>query len=243
MHLGTVNDPGPLPGVVRNIIASETANFSKQIAMDDAQLSLALDAGRAAVEGAKRAGKNIFIGGDMGIANTTSAAALVCAYLNLPAEQIAGPGTGLDQKGVNHKVDVINAALTLHQDHLVDPIKILRCMGGFEIVALSGAFIRAAQVGLPVVVDGFIASAAALAALKINPSSASWMLLSHVSAEPGYLPLQRVLESSTGCTPLFDLGLRLGEGSGAAVALPLIQNACALHCGMATFEQAGVSEG
>ncbi|MGI9316369.1 MAG: nicotinate-nucleotide--dimethylbenzimidazole phosphoribosyltransferase, partial [bacterium] len=202
----------------------------------------ALDAGGESVQRAIAGGCSIFIGGDMGIANTTAAAALVSACLKCSPAQIAGPGTGLDSAGVQHKAEVIQRALDLHQGYLDDPLDILRCLGGFEIAALSGAYIAAAQQGLPVIVDGFIAAGAALVATRINPGCAAWLMLSHVSAEPGFKPLQSELERITESTPLLDLSMRLGEGSGAAVALPLIQNACRLHNEMATFEQAGVSE-
>lgn len=243
VHLGTVNDPGPLPGVVREIIAPASANLSKSAAMDSAQLNQAMEAGRSAVKRALQAGRNIFIGGDMGIANTTSASALICAFLDLPADQVSGPGTGLAPEGVAHKADVIGHALALHKAQMTDAVETLRHVGGFEIAALTGAYIAAAQAGLPVIVDGFIASSAALAAVKINPGCARWLILSHVSAEPGYRRLQQALEPLTGCPPLIDLGMRLGEGSGAAVVLPMIQIACRLHNEMATFAQAGVSEG
>ena len=243
VQLGTVNDPGEMNGVVRAIIAPASNNLLQQPAMDDAQLEQAMAHGKAAVERALDAGRNIFIGGDMGIANTTAATAIICKFLGLPGSDIAGPGTGVDENGVRHKAEVVDKAIALHRNTMTDPIQVLRCLGGFEIAALAGAYIAAAQRGLPVVVDGFIASAAALAAVRINPESAGWMLLSHVSAEPGYVAVQAALEQACNAAPLISLQMRLGEGSGAAVVMPLILNACRLHNEMATFDQAGVSEG
>jgi nicotinate-nucleotide--dimethylbenzimidazole phosphoribosyltransferase len=236
VNLGTVNDPGEIAGVRRAIIAVQTANFCEQPAMTDAQLQAALDAGAASVIAARAAGADLFIGGEMGIANTTAATALACALLQCPAGELAGAGTGLDARGIAHKVAVIERALALHAG-FSEPREALRRLGGFEIAALTGAFIAAAQAGLPVLVDGFITTAAALAAVRINPGVRAWLLFAHRSHEQGHARLLDVLQAQ----PLLDLGLRLGEASGAAVAVPLLQLACALHNGMATFAQAGVS--
>ena len=241
VHLGTVNDPGPLPGVERVFIAPETANFLQGPAMTEAQFERAMTAGRMAVDRFVGRGADLLACGEMGIGNTTSATALACAYLGLPAGDVAGPGTGLDAAGVQAKARVVAEALDFHREALTDPLSVLRRLGGFEVAALAGAFIAAAQAGLPVLVDGFIASAAALAAVRIRPSSAEWMQLSHLSAEPGHAPLQAALARETGSPPLLDLGMRLGEGSGAALAIPLVRLALDLHREMATFAEAGVS--
>ncbi|MCW8983570.1 MAG: nicotinate-nucleotide--dimethylbenzimidazole phosphoribosyltransferase, partial [Gammaproteobacteria bacterium] len=153
--------------------------------------------------------------------------------------ELAGPGTGLGSEGISHKVEVIKKSLKLHQQSLADPLEVLRCVGGFELAALTGAYIRAAQLGIPVVVDGFICSAAALAAIRIEASVANWLILSHASAEPGHAAIVNAL----GDRPLIDLGMRLGEGSGAATIIPLLRMACQLHNGMATFAEAGVADG
>ncbi len=237
--LGAINDPGELPGVVREWITPASANLAREAAMSVEQLTAAMNAGRSAVE--RAADSDILLPGDMGIGNTTAAAAISCALLGRDAAEIAGPGTGLDAAGVRHKVDVIEAALECHRQWLDQPLEVLRCLGGFEIAAMTGACIAAGQRGLPVLVDGFIASAAALAAIRLSPGAANWMLLSHRSAEPGHGPLVESLTAATGSRPLLDLGMRLGEGSGAAVALPLVRLACALHNDMATFAEAGVS--
>ncbi len=238
VNLGTVSAVEPLDGVRDERIAAGTANFARQPAMSAGQCDAALQAGRNAALRAKQQGAQLFIGGEMGIANTTSAAAIACSLLSAAPDALAGPGTGLDRAGVSHKAQVIAKALSLHHAAAGQPLEVLRCVGGFEIAGLAGAYVAAAQNGLPVLVDGFISSVAALVAVRINPALREWLLFAHTSAEPGH---QRVLDA-LGAQPLLQLGMRLGEGSGAAAAVPLLQLACALHRGMATFAEAGVSE-
>ncbi|HET8706629.1 MAG TPA: nicotinate-nucleotide--dimethylbenzimidazole phosphoribosyltransferase, partial [Pseudomonadales bacterium] len=144
--------------------------------------------------------------------------------------------TGLAPEQVQHKAQVISAALS-HREINGDVIKLLCAVGGFEIVALSGAYIACAQLGIPAIVDGFISSIAALAALKLKPEIKPWLFLSHLSAEPGHKRIAEALELA----PLLQLNMRLGEASGAATAFPLMQLACALHNQMATFAEAAVS--
>lgn len=246
VNLGTVNDPGEWPAVVRAVVAPSTANFAIEPAMTRSQLAAAVQAGRDSVLRAKEADAQLFIGGEMGIANTTSATALACVLLQESPQLLAGPGTGLESNGVAHKAEVIGRALALHgllpspSGDAIDgdgALEILRCVGGFEIAALTGAYVTAAQLGIPVLVDGFITTVAALLAVCINPCVRDWLMFGHTSAEPGH---QRVL-AELDARPLLQLGMRLGEGSGAAVAVPLLRLACALHNGMATFEEAAVS--
>ncbi|NID17400.1 nicotinate-nucleotide--dimethylbenzimidazole phosphoribosyltransferase [Luteibacter yeojuensis] len=237
VNLGTVNDPGEIAGVRRHVIAASTANFSTGDAMTDIQLDAALAAGVASVGSAIAAGTDIYIGGEMGIGNTTSASALACALLGETPDVLTGAGTGLDAKGVAHKTRVIARALQTHADAMT-PRERLRRLGGFEIAALAGAFVAAAQRGMPVLVDGFIASVAALAAVALRPDVRPWLLFAHRSRERGHT---RVLDELA-AEPLLDLHLRLGEASGAAVAVPLLRLACALHGSMATFAEAGVSD-
>jgi len=239
INLGTVQDPGPLPKVVSLHLGPGTKNFCQGAAMSDEQLAGAMHAGRHAAERAKMASAHLYIGGEMGIGNTTSAAALACALLDAPPEEIAGPGTGLDGAGVRHKIEVIRQALQRHPDLRETPLEALRRLGGFEIAALTGAYMACAHMGLPVLVDGFITSVAALVAGRLCPGALDWMLFSHASAEPGHQAVLQALQAR----PLLDLGMRLGEGSGAANAVPLLRLACALHNEMATFAEAGVSEG
>jgi len=238
INLGTVSVVEALPGVRDERIAAGTANFLQQAAMTETQLAAALQSGRDAVLRAKQSGAQLFIGGEMGIANTTAASAIGCVLLQIAPVLLSGPGTGLDSSGVAHKARVIEQAIALHHLSHANPLAALRHVGGFEIAGLCGAYIAAAQQDLPVLVDGFISSVAALAAVRINPAVRNWLLFGHTSAEPGH---QRVLDALD-AQPVLQLGMRLGEGSGAAVAVPILQLACALHNGMATFAEAGVSE-
>lgn len=238
VNLGTVNDPGEIPGVTRAVIAPQTANFCVAAAMTTEQLDAALRIGAERVAQALEDGADLFIGGEMGIANTTSAAALACALLGESPATLAGAGTGLDGDGIARKIAAIERALECHA-MASDPLEQLRCVGGFEIAALTGAFVAAAQARMPVLVDGFITTAAALTAVRLNPEVRDWLLFAHRSHERGHARLLDALQAR----PLLDLGLRLGEASGAAVAVPLLRLACELHSGMATFAQAGVSQG
>lgn len=238
INLGTVaylNDK--LPNVVNNIIADQTANFLHQPAMSNEQFEKALMYGKLAAKRAHDTSAKLFIGGDMGIGNTTSSAALYSSLLDLPPEVTCGPGTGLDSKGVNHKSYIVSQALGHHgADH--EPAELLRLYGGFEITALCGAYIHCAQLGIPILVDGFITTSAALVACKIQPKISEWLFFSHQSAEPAHIHALNALNAQ----PLLNLGMHLGEGSGAAVCVPILQAACALHNEMATFEEASVSQ-
>ncbi len=224
-------------GVISDRAGEGTANFCKQAAMTELQLGKAMLAGKSAVIRAVQSGAELFIGGDMGIANTASAAALASALLNKKAAELTGAGTGLSAQQVEYKTRVIQSALDKHHSALESPLKILQYLGGFEIVALTGAFIHAAQRRLPVLVDGFIATAAALCAVKMNIAVKEWLFFAHCSHEKGH----RLLLRELAVRPILDLDMRLGEGSGAAAAVPLMQIACRLHNEMATFEQAHIT--
>lgn len=239
VDLGTAIDGGDMAGVIRARIGAGTHNFCRCEAMSQSQSMAAFQAGRDAAERARKNGARLFIGGDMGIANTTSAAAVAALLLDEDPQVLAGPGTGLDEAGVTHKVEVVRRAIERHAAVADDPCAVLAAVGGFEIAALAAAQVAAAQRGIPSLVDGFIAGAAALAAVRRVPAVAPWLFYGHRSAEPGHDRILRALEAE----PLLDLGMRLGEGSGAAVAMPLLRAACALHGGMATFAEAGVSQG
>ncbi len=236
INVGTVSSLPPMEGVQDSRIAAGTANFAKLPAMSEEQLISALAIGQQAITDAHKNHCELWIGGEMGIGNTTSATALACALLGLPAAQLVGPGTGLDNNGQIHKAAVIHKALEFHRATTLDTTAKLQTFGGFEIASLTGAYIAAAQAGIPVLVDGFICSVAALYAMALNPSVKPWLLLSHQSAEPGHQTIIEQFEHQT----LLQLDLRLGEGSGAAIAVPLVRLACHLHNSMATFDQAGV---
>lgn len=242
VNLGTVNDPGDIPGVSRRIIAASTANVCDAPAMSVAQLEAALAAGAASAAQAHAGSAQLFIGGEMGIANTTPATALACALLGVEPDALVGAGTGLDSAGIARKAAAVERALARHRNlgdmaEAAAALETLRRLGGFEIAALAGAFIASGQAGVPVLVDGFITTAAALAAVRINPGVRAWLLFGHRSHERGHARLLEALDAQ----PLLDLGLRLGEASGAATAVPLLRLACALHNRMATFSEAGVS--
>ena len=232
-----VKTPVTHPKLISQRAGDGTANSTLGAAMTSTQLSLALQAGADAAERANAANAALFIGGEMGIANTTAATAMYCALLDVAILEATGAGTGLDREGMIHKVNVIRRILNQHRSHFDEPLEVLRRLGGFEIAALTGAYLRAAQLGLPVLVDGFISTAAALIAINRQPAVADWLLLSHTSAEPGHFFAIAELKQR----PLLDLGLRLGEGSGAALAVPLLRLACALHQQMATFAEAAVA--
>lgn len=238
IDLGTIDLNLELPGVRHLRLGAGTANFAVEPAMTAEQCATALQAGRETVQEALAAGCDLFIAGEMGIGNTSAATALACALSDLTPGQLTGPGTGLDGAGVSRKQAVIERALVLHREHLGDAAEALRRVGGFELAALAGAYLACAQAGIPAVVDGFICSAAALCAVRLNPGVQPWLLFAHAGAEPGHAALLAELDAA----PLLDLGLRLGEGSGAALALPLIKLACALHGGMATFSEALVED-
>ncbi len=232
INTGVCGDP--VDGVLDYKIADGTANFHQSPAMTDEQLQLALQAGYEAIDRAQTAGINIVAIGEMGIGNTTAAAAIVSAICNAPASHTAGRGTGLDDAGVAHKINIVDESLVLHADR--SPISVLQNLGGFEIAAMCGAMLKSSDYPIAIVVDGYIATAAALCATAINPQVHQQLIFAHQSAEPGHMIALNHLKA----TPLLQLGLRLGEGSGAALAIPLIQSAAAVLNDMATFETAGV---
>jgi nicotinate-nucleotide--dimethylbenzimidazole phosphoribosyltransferase len=238
VNLGTVVELAAMDHVVDNTVAPGTANFAVEPAMTLEQLSKCLEAGKGAVDRALASGATVFIGGDMGIANTTAATALAAWATGQTVTSLVGPGTGLDAGGVAHKAQVIEAALKAHKAAMTSPVEALRHVGGLEIAALTGAYIRAAQVGMAILVDGFITTSAAMLAAKIQPEISQWMFFSHASAEPGH----KAMMASLGAQTMLDLGMRLGEGSGAGVALSILKSACATHNEMATFAEASVSD-
>ncbi len=231
----------PLPEhalIKRQRLGAGTANFCQGPAMTHEQVVQALTYGAIRVADCHRSGCNVVGLGEMGIGNTSAAAALMAAFTGLSAEDCVGKGTGLDDAGVRHKIEVIARALALHQHAFDDPMTTLAAVGGFEIAQMAGAMLKAAELKMLVLVDGFIASAAVMAAVAIEPACKDYFIFSHASNEQGH---QRMLQHLD-VEPLLNLGLRLGEGSGAALALPLLRAACAFYNDMASFESAGVSQ-
>lgn len=220
------------PVIVDMGVGRPTRNFAKEPAMSREQAHAAIEAGR------QRANEGDILGaGEMGIGNSTAAAALLCAFTGLDPHEAAGRGTGLDDAGVTRKADVIAGALALHRPNPADALGVLAALGGFEIAAIVGLILGAADRRRVVVLDGFISCSAALVARAINPASLACVVYSHRSAERGH---RKMLEA-LGARPLLDLDLRLGEGSGAAIGISLVEASIRLYREMATFADAGVS--
>lgn len=238
VDVGVATDTGQMAAVIQAKTSYSTANFQQQPAMSIKDAEHALQAGYAAVQRALAADADCWIGGEMGIGNTSSATAIACCLLNQPATRLTGAGTGLATAAIQHKAQVIQAALDQHAVSADQPLRVLCTFGGFEIAALCGSYLAAAQAGLPILVDGFISSVAALLAVRMQPACRDWMIFSHQSAEQGHHVVLEAMQAQ----PLLRLGMRLGEGSGAATAFPLLQLACALHNQMATFAEAQVSQ-
>lgn len=235
---GLPADPAGLPGFVRcPIAAGGTANFLHGPAMTAEQAQRALEAGGRAVR-EQLGGMRVVALGEMGIGNTASASALTAALTGLPAARVTGRGTGLDDAGWKRKVSVIEQALARHfgEARPVAPLEALAAVGGFEIAGLVGAALEAAVQRMVVLLDGFISSVAGLLAVRLEPAIHGYLVAGHRSVEPGHTAVLEALQ----LRPLLDLGLRLGEGSGAALALPLIQCAADILRDMATFASAGV---
>lgn len=215
-----------------------TANATVGPAMNRTEASSAVDRGLALSRELVGSGASVVALGDMGIGNTTAASALACALLGRPAAEMCGPGTGLDARGIAHKVEVVERMLAANRPSADDPLGALAAVGGFEIALLAGVALGAAAERAVVVLDGFITGAAALAATRIEPALGGYLVASHRSPEPGHRAVLDALELE----PLLDLGLRLGEATGAALALPLLTAARGILVEMATFEAAGVTD-
>jgi len=218
-------------------VSPGTRNFAREPAMTEDEMKGALERGRAEARRARAEGMALVGLGEMRIGNTTAASAVTAALTGLPPSRVTGPGTGLDEAGRRRKVEVIERALALHQLPPREPLEVLRSVGGLEIAALAGLSLEAAAQRLAIVVDGFIASAAFAVAFELEPLVKDYAFFSHLSTEPGH----RALLDFLGVDPLLDLGLRLGEGTGAALAMPVLGAAVAAHNEMATFAEAGVS--
>ncbi len=210
-----------------------TADFTTAPAMTEAEVVAALQAGWNAVD----PNADLLVTGEMGIGNTTAAAAVACAVLGGDAADWTGRGTGVDDAGLARKTDVVARALALHD--VTDPLAALRCVGGRELAAMAGAIAAARAHRIPVILDGFICSAAAAVLHVAHPGALDHTVAGHLSAEGAH---QRLLDA-IGKEPLLNLGLRLGEGSGAALAIGVLKGAVACHSGMSTFAEAGVSAG
>ncbi|HYX12285.1 MAG TPA: nicotinate-nucleotide--dimethylbenzimidazole phosphoribosyltransferase [Candidatus Acidoferrum sp.] len=231
--------PGSSSGarLIHARIASGTQDFASGPAMTRDQALAAIETGRVVAADLIEDGADLLAIGEMGIGNTTSASAIVAALTGEPVRAVTGRGTGVDDPGLDRKVAVIDAALALHQLDPEDPIGVLAAVGGFEIAGLVGAILAAATARVPAVLDGFITGAAALVASGLAPNLPDRLLAAHRSLEPGHA----IVLDRLGLRPILELDLRLGEGSGAALAIPIIRAAARICGEMATFEQAGVS--
>lgn len=227
-----------LPAVRNEKIAEGTQNFAHAPAMTAAQCADALARGARLVEELHATGCNVLGLGEMGIGNTSSAAVLMHLLTGRPLAECVGRGTGLDAAGVARKLTVLTQALSAHQLLGLDPLSILATFGGFEIAQICGALLRAAELRILLLLDGFIASAALLVAARLAPAVLTYCVFCHESGEQGH----RLLLAELGGQPLLHLGLRLGEGTGCALAYPLVQAAVNFLNEMASFESAGVSD-
>lgn len=232
-----------IDGLLHCKVRRGTRNMLHEPAMSEDEIAQALDIGVRLAAGAKAAGQSLLAVGEMGIGNTTSASAITAALTKSPANLVTGKGTGLSSDEHTHKVRVIESVVQRHfeagrSDAALDPLDVLRCVGGLEIAAMTGFFLGAARNGIAVVADGFISTAAAAVAFAIEPRVRGYLFAGHQSEEPGH----RILLDYIGLRPILSLSMRLGEGSGAVLAMPIIESSMALYNEMATFSSAGVSE-
>ena len=225
------------PRLIHQRLGAGTADLSVEPAMSQEQAHLGLQLGSELAKAQIAAGCNLLAFGEMGIGNTTPAAALLAALTGVPVAACVGRGTGIDDAQLSRKISLVSQALARVGDGS-DPIRLLAELGGFEIAQITGAMLAAAEQQITMLIDGFIVTSAALLAVKIAPAARDYMIFSHGSSEgSGHGIMLETLKAR----PLLDLGLRLGEGTGAALALPLLRSACAFYNEMASFASAGVS--
>ena len=225
------------PQLLDHKIAPGTANFAQGPAMTRKQATRALQVGYEILAEEVTQGLDLVATGEMGIGNTTPASAITAVFTDLPVDHVTGRGTGVDDTGLALKVETIERALALHQPDPADPLGVLAAVGGFEIGAIAGVCLGAAAHRLPVLVDGFISAAGTLIAAALCPAVKPYLIASHLSVERGHAALWQAL----GLNPLLDMDLRLGEGTGAVLAMHLVEAACRILSEMATFDDAGIS--
>ncbi|HEY7011644.1 MAG TPA: nicotinate-nucleotide--dimethylbenzimidazole phosphoribosyltransferase [Streptosporangiaceae bacterium] len=238
VDVGVRSELEPVPGLLPRKIANGTADFTVGPAMSREQAEAAITVGAEVARDLVAAGNRCLVTGDMGIANTTASAALVCVFTGRDPADVTGRGTGIDDATYARKVDVVRHGLARHQPDPADPVGVLAAFGGFEHAALAGFILGAAALRVPVILDGLISGAAALAACALAPDAAGCCVAGHRSAEPGHAATLDHL----GLRPLIDLGLRLGEGTGALLALPVTASAVRALREVATFDSAGVTD-
>jgi nicotinate-nucleotide--dimethylbenzimidazole phosphoribosyltransferase len=237
VDVGVASDTSTFGGVVQAKVRPGTANMAAGSAMTREEAAEALLVGARTAADLHEQGVLLIGTGEMGIGNTTAAAALTSAFTGVDPSLVVGRGTGLDDAGVAHKAEVIRRALAVNGVDRLDALGVLAAVGGLEIAGMAGVMLGAASVGCCVVADGFISGSAALVATRLCPELAGYLFPSHRSAEPGHT----VVLDALGLQPVLELDMRLGEGTGAALAIEIISAACAVMSGMATFAEAGVS--
>jgi len=236
--VGVASDVSGFEGVIGRKVAKGTANMALGPAMTREECAHAILVGVEAARELAERGYTLIGTGEMGIGNSTAAAALTAVFAGREPQSVVGRGTGLDDQGVNHKARVVERALLVNRTNELDALGVLAAVGGLEIAALAGVVIGCAQERVACVIDGFISGAAALAAVALCPSAGEYLLASHLSVEPGHRAVLETLRLE----PVFALDMRLGEGTGAALAFGVVDAACRVLSGMATFAEAGVSE-
>jgi nicotinate-nucleotide--dimethylbenzimidazole phosphoribosyltransferase len=238
VDIGVASDFEPFPGLIRRKVARGTANMALGPAMTRDQAEQAIQVGIEVVLAEIEAGLDLVATGDMGIGNTTPSSALTAVFTGLPIRQVTGRGTGVDDAGLERKIAIISQAIAVNRPDARDPLGVLASLGGFEIAGLAGVILGAVSRRVPVVVDGFISAAAALVAAELQPEIKPFLIASHQSVEIGHQAICQRL----GVHPLLNLGLRLGEGTGAVLAFNLVDAAARILNEMATYSEAGVSD-
>ena len=233
---GLLNPLPPHSQLINYRLGNGTQDFSEHCAMSESQLQQGLKNASDCVQHIFNQGCNTIGFGEMGIGNTSSASAIMALALHLPIKECIGRGTGIDDDQLLTKHTRLQQAIERHRNDIQTPYDILQFVGGFEIVHMVGGMLKAAELGMVVLIDGFIASSAALLAIQLYPQAADYFVYCHRSQEHAHAQLLEALHA----TPLLDLGLRLGEGSGAPLALPLLRSACAFYNTMASFQEAGI---
>lgn len=238
VDIGVAHDFGPVNGLIDRKLTKGTRNMVQAPAMDRATSEQALMVGIELAFEAVREGIGMLGTGEMGIGNTSASAAITAVMTGEAVKDVTGLGTGIDQQGLARKIDVVERALAYHRPNPLDALEVLSTVGGLEIAAMAGLIVGGAAARVPVVLDGFIAGAAALIAVALQPRCRAYLIASHRSVEKGH----RVLLDRLQMKPMFDLDLRLGEGTGACLGMGLVQAAIKVLTEMATFDEAGVSE-
>jgi nicotinate-nucleotide--dimethylbenzimidazole phosphoribosyltransferase len=243
VDVGVDADFDDIDGLLDYKVRKGTRNMLREAAMSDEELAQALEVGFRLANETKAKKQSLLAVGEMGIGNTTAATAITSVLTNTPVALVTGKGTGLDARAQAHKRQIVEAVIHKHfaetdPNSIPDPLKVLRRVGGLEIAAMTGLILGAARNGIAMVADGFISTAAAAIAFAIEPKVRGYLFAGHQSEEPGH----RVLLEYIGLKPILSLNMRLGEGTGAVLAMPIIESAMALYNEMATFSSAGVSE-